>query len=58
MQAQIVLREVACASADFIELHELARAHGDARANRGAVALCADELEENAVIAGDAMIQQ
>ena len=58
MQAQIVLREVACASANFVELHELARAHGDARANRGAVALRSDEPEQHAVISGDAVVQQ
>ena len=41
MQAQIVLRKIACAAANFVELHELAGAYGDARANRGSIALCA-----------------
>jgi hypothetical protein len=52
------LREAACAAADFVELHKLSGMHGDACANCGTVALRADQLEQNAMIARDAVIQQ
>ena len=58
MQAQIVLREVAGASTDFIELDELAGAYGDACPDRGSIAFGAHQLEFHAVIACYSMIEQ
>src|ERR1700722_16099532 len=58
MQAQIVLREVAGAPADFINLDELAGAYGDACPDRGSIAFGAYQLEFHAVIACYSMIEQ
>src|SRR5260370_42410408 len=51
VETQIVLREIACAAADFAELLYARGANGYARADCGAVALPADELEQDAIIA-------
>jgi len=51
VEAQIVLREVTSSAADFAKLLYARGANGYAGADGGAVALCADELEEDAMIA-------
>jgi len=45
VKTQIVLREIACASAHLAELLDSCGADGHTRADRSAVALCADEFE-------------
>src|SRR5439155_10500774 len=49
VEAQIVLREITPTATDFTELLDACRANRHARADRGAVALRADELEQHAV---------
>ena len=45
MLTEVVLREVTSAAADLAELLDAGRVDGDARADRGAIALRAHELE-------------
>src|SRR5215472_1933676 len=49
VQAQVVLRQVAPPAANFAELLDTAGMDGHAGANRGPVALRADELKEDTV---------
>ena len=42
MEAQVVLGEVASAAADFGDLADAGRVDGDAGADGGAIAFCAD----------------
>src|SRR5262250_914828 len=49
VQAQVVLRQVAPPAANFTELLDTGGADGHASANRGPVALRADELKEDTV---------
>src|SRR6266853_1738001 len=49
MKTQIVLREIACAPVDLAELLNARGANGYARADRRAIALRANELEQNAM---------
>ena len=44
------MREVTCAAADLTELLDASGANGYTRADCSAVALCTDELEEDAMI--------
>ena len=50
MQSQVILREVTGTAAHFAELHQRAGFHRDARADRGLVAFCSDQLKQYAVI--------
>ena len=52
MLAEIVLREVAAAAVHFVELLYAGGVNGDAGADGGAIAFCADEFEEDAVLGG------
>src|SRR5260370_7100283 len=56
VQTQIVLREVACAATDFAELFNTCGTNRYAGADCSAVALRADELEEDAMIAAGVFI--
>src|SRR6266581_4930631 len=56
VQTQIVLREVACATADFAELFNTRGTNRYTGADCSAVALRADELEEDAMIAAGVFI--
>src|SRR5271155_843527 len=58
MEPQIVLGEIAPAAADFADLPDAAGTDGDAGTNGGAIALCANEFEENAVIALIVLVEQ
>ena len=50
MEAEIVLGEVAAAAADFGDLADAGGMDGDASADGGTIAFCADQFEEDAVI--------
>src|SRR5579864_5165113 len=50
MEAKVVLGEVAAAAADFAELLNATGVNGDARPDGGAIAFCADQLEEHTVV--------
>src|SRR5260370_2401863 len=50
VETQIVLREIACAAADFAQLLYARAANGDARADCGAVAPRAHELEQGSML--------
>src|SRR5258708_1838806 len=56
VQTQIVLREVACAATDFAELFNTCGTNRYAGTDCSAVALRADELEEDAMIAAGVFI--
>ena len=58
MQAGIVLREVAASSANFAELRQLSGFYRYPRADCHFVALCADQLEQHAMIFVSSLIQQ
>src|SRR5713101_2407536 len=49
VEAQIVLREITSSASDFAELLNACSANRYARADCRAIALCADELEEDAM---------
>src|SRR5712691_2022189 len=51
VKTQIVLREITSSATDFAELLYACSTNGYSCADCGAVALCADELEEDAMIA-------
>lgn len=51
VETQVVLREIAAAPTDFAELLYTCGVNRDTRANRGAIALGPDELEEDAMVA-------
>src|SRR5258706_1025896 len=51
MQAQVVLREITSAAMDFAELLNTCRADGHAGADRSAIAFCADQIKQGAMVA-------
>src|SRR5262249_32187292 len=50
VQARIVLRDIASSRSHFAHLHRFSRLYRDARSDRHAVALRANQLEEDAMI--------
>ena len=52
MQAEIVLGEITPSAADFADLADARGEDGYAGADGGAIAFCADELEEHTVVRG------
>jgi len=58
VQPKVVLRKIAAASANFIELRKFSSAHREARADSGAVTFRALQVEFNPVISIDEMIAQ
>src|SRR5580658_2742624 len=56
VQPKVVLRKVAAASTNFIELHEFPSMNRQARTDRGAVTLCALQMKFNPVISIGEMI--
>src|ERR1700733_9653612 len=58
VQPQVVLRKIAAASANFIELNEFSGVNGEARANGGAVTLRTQQLEFNPVVSVGQMVAQ
>lgn len=58
MEAEIVLREIASATADFGDLADATGVDGDAGTDGGAIAFCADKFEEDAVIARIVLVEK
>jgi hypothetical protein len=58
MQAEIVLGEIAPSAADFADLADARGEDGYAGADGGAIAFCADEFEEDAVIGGGVLVEE
>ncbi len=52
------MREIASAAADFGDLADAPSMDGNAGADGGAVAFCADQFEEDAVIGGGVLIYE
>jgi hypothetical protein len=50
VQAEIVLRKIAGAAADFAELLHAGGVNGDASADGGAIGFSADQFEQHAVV--------
>ena len=58
VEAQIVLRKIAVAAADFCHLAHASGADGHAGADSGAIALCANHFEQHAVVAIVVFVEQ
>src|SRR5260370_32890553 len=58
VQPQVVLREIAAAGTNFIELHDPGGMNGNPRSDGGTIALGSDQMKGNAVIAVCRLVDQ
>jgi hypothetical protein len=58
VRPQVVLREIAGAGSNFIELHDLVGVNSDPRADGGTIALGSNQVKGNAVVAVAGLVDQ
>src|SRR5205807_4955841 len=58
VRPQVVLREIAAAAPNFIELHDSGGVNGDTRADGGTIALGSNQVKGNAVVAVAGLVDQ